>query len=44
MHQYNVGAPFEIVAPDNVGPFPESDRGNRYLLVVTDFFTKLLVV
>ena len=40
MHQYNVGAPFERVAVDIAGPFPESDRGNRYLLVAMDYFTK----
>jgi len=25
---------------DIAGPFPESDRGNRYLLVTMDYFTK----
>jgi hypothetical protein len=40
MHQYNVGAPFERIAIDIAGPFPESDRGNRYLLVAMDYFTK----
>jgi len=28
MHQYNVGTPFERIAIDIAGPFPESDRGN----------------
>jgi hypothetical protein len=40
MHQYNVGAPFERVAIDIAGPFPRSDRGNRYLLIIMDYFTK----
>jgi hypothetical protein len=40
MHQYNVGAPFERIAIDIAGPFPESDRGSRYLLVAMDYFTK----
>jgi hypothetical protein len=40
MHQYNVGAPFERIAIDITGPFPESESGNRYLLVAVDFFTK----
>jgi transposase InsO family protein len=40
MHQYNVGAPFERVAIDIAGPFPQSDRGNRYLLIAIDYFTK----
>ena len=29
----------EIVATDVVGPLPESDNRNKYLLVVTDYFT-----
>ena len=40
MHQYNVGVPFERIAIDIAGPFPESDKGNRYLLIAMDFFTK----
>jgi hypothetical protein len=40
MHQYNVGAPFERIAIDIAGPFPKSDRENRYLLVAMDYFTK----
>ena len=32
--------PWECVACDIVGPFPRSTRGNQYLLVVTDHFTK----
>jgi hypothetical protein len=40
MHQYNVGAPFERIAIDGAAPFPWSDRGNRYLLIAMDYFTK----
>jgi hypothetical protein len=40
MHQYNVGAPFERIAIDVAGPFPLSDQGNRYLLIVTDYFVR----
>jgi transposase InsO family protein len=40
MHKYNVVAPFERVAVDIAGLFPDSDRGNRYLLVAMDYFTK----
>ena len=40
MHQYNVGAPFERIAIDISGSFPESDNGNRYLLIAMDYFTK----
>jgi hypothetical protein len=32
LHQY-VGAPFERIAIDVAGPFPQSDQGNRYLLI-----------
>ena len=34
------GHPLEIVAMDLTGPFPESPEGNRYILVVGDYFTK----
>jgi hypothetical protein len=40
MHQYNVGAPFKRVAIDIAGPFPRSDRGNRYLLIAMDYVIK----
>ncbi|XP_064475377.1 uncharacterized protein LOC135389242 [Ornithodoros turicata] len=32
--------PWHIVACDVMGPFPRSPRGNQYLLVVTDHFSK----
>lgn len=37
---YNVGAPWERIALDVAGPFPASDSGNKYILVVMDYFTK----
>lgn len=37
---YNVGAPFERVALDIVGPLPKTSSGNRYALVVVDYFSK----
>ncbi|UYV73203.1 K02A2.6-like [Cordylochernes scorpioides] len=37
---YNVGAPFERIAIDVAGPFPKSDLGNKYILVIMDYFTK----
>ena len=40
LQQYTVGAPLERVAMDILGPLPETDRGNRYVLVVGDYFTK----
>ena len=36
----SVGAPMERVAVDIAGPFPVSASGNRYILVVIDYFTK----
>jgi hypothetical protein len=40
MRQYNVGSPFERIAIDVAGPFPESDQGNKYIVVVMDYFSK----
>jgi hypothetical protein len=40
IHQYNIGAPFEHITMDITGPFPQSDWGNRYLLIAMDYFTK----
>ncbi|UYV73938.1 K02A2.6-like [Cordylochernes scorpioides] len=37
---YNVGAPFERIAIDVVGPFPKSDLRNKYILVIMDYFTQ----
>jgi len=37
---YNVGAPFERVQMDILGPLPLSVSGNKYLLVVVDCFSK----
>ena len=33
-------APLDHLAIDFVGPLPESKKGNRHILVVTDHFTK----
>jgi len=35
-----VGYPFERVAIDVMGPLRRTERGNRYILVVGDYFTK----
>lgn len=32
----------ERVGVDILGPFPESDRGNKYVLCAMDYFTKWL--
>ena len=35
-----VGNPLERVAMDILGPLPETSRGNKYILVLGDYFTK----
>ncbi|KAK3728413.1 hypothetical protein QZH41_020432 [Actinostola sp. cb2023] len=40
MRNYNVGAPMERIALEVLGPLPESDNSNKYVLVVADYFTK----
>ncbi|KAJ8040010.1 hypothetical protein HOLleu_14191 [Holothuria leucospilota] len=35
-----VGYPFERVAIDIMGPLPETDRKNKYIIVIMDYFTK----
>jgi hypothetical protein len=40
MKQYNVGALFERIAFDIAGPFPVTDSGNKYIMVVMDYFSK----
>ncbi|GBM94262.1 hypothetical protein AVEN_254160-1 [Araneus ventricosus] len=40
IQRYNVGAPFERMALDILGPFPVTTKGNRYVLVLLDYFTK----
>ena len=35
-----VGAPFEVIALDIMGPLPLTARGNKYTLVVGDDFSK----
>ncbi|GBN68852.1 Retrovirus-related Pol polyprotein from transposon 412, partial [Araneus ventricosus] len=40
LQRYNVGAPFERMALDILGPLPVTTKGNRYALVLMDYFTK----
>ncbi|GBN23118.1 hypothetical protein AVEN_232596-1 [Araneus ventricosus] len=40
LQRYNVGAPFERMALDILGPFPVTIKGNGYVLVLMDYFTK----
>ncbi len=34
------GYPMERIAVDILGPFPVSEKGNKYILVIGDYFTK----
>ena len=40
LQQYRVGAPLERLQIDIVGPLPVSEEKNKYILVITDCFTK----
>ena len=40
LHNVKTGYPLELIAMDIVGPFPPSKSGNKYILVVSDYFTK----
>lgn len=42
--QMQVGAPMDRVATDLLGPLPVTPRGNRYILTMTDYFTKWVEV
>merc|ERR1711893_170362 len=44
MKDYRKGNPMERVCIDIVGPFPESENGNKYALVVRDCFTKYVEI
>lgn len=40
MTSIKVGEPLQVVAVDLLGPFPKSKNGNRYIMVVGDYFTR----
>lgn len=40
LQSVTAGYPNEIVGADLIGPLPETPRGNRYILVMVDYFTK----
>ena len=44
MGSLQVGAPGDCVATDYLGPLPVTDRGNMYILVFTDHFSKIVEV
>ncbi|GBO29547.1 hypothetical protein AVEN_15868-1 [Araneus ventricosus] len=40
LQRCNVDAPFERMTLDILGPFPVTTKGNRYVLVLMDYFTE----
>ena len=44
MKIFQVGEPMERLCIDIAGPFPETSEGNKYCLVVTDWFTKFVEI
>lgn len=40
MQPIECSRPFELVSMDVCGPYPISERNNKYILVITDHFTK----
>ena len=40
MQLTGAGYPMERIATDILGPLPETSNGNRYILVIADYFTK----
>lgn len=42
MKAFNVGAPFERIALDILGPLPRTKQGNKYLRITEGYFSKWL--
>ena len=40
LHPIKVGQPFDRIGIDIVGPLPTTERGNKYIVVATDYLTK----
>lgn len=40
----HVSYPFQLISMDLLGPLPRSKKGNQHLLVITDWFTKYVIV
>lgn len=40
MKLYSIGVPMERMAIDVTGPFPRTQKGNKYIVVISDYFTK----
>lgn len=39
-HYPNATRPWELISSDLIGPLPKSKKGNSYIFVVTDYFSK----
>ncbi|EFA06500.1 Retrovirus-related Pol polyprotein from transposon 412-like Protein [Tribolium castaneum] len=44
MVRREVSQPWELVCTDLMGPFPRSKKGNRFILIVADCFTKYVLL
>lgn len=45
MGQYkDINFPWQWISADLIGPYPRSKNGNRFVLVITDWFTKFCLV
>ena len=44
LQRYTVGARFERIGVDIAGPYPETARKNSYILVISDYFSKLVEI
>lgn len=44
MKRYLAGEKFERIAIDITGPFPKSENGHLYILVVADYFSKFMEI
>ena len=40
LRNVKTGYHLQLVEMDTLGPFPESEYGNRYILIVADYFTR----
>ena len=40
LHSIKVGQPFDRIGMDIVGPLPTTNKGNKYIVVATDYLTK----
>uniref|UniRef100_A0A1A8B0E5 Integrase catalytic domain-containing protein n=1 Tax=Nothobranchius furzeri TaxID=105023 RepID=A0A1A8B0E5_NOTFU len=43
LHPIKVREPWELLGMDLIGPLPETRLGNRYVLTMTDLYTKWVI-